>query len=116
MFVSPTKWVPMNSGGAITSIVLKGSEDGEIEAEVDPITKKATITLEELEFQELHANELWVGGKNIFDYIPNLKNVNSTNLKELNLANGTTLAEVSSKLNEVIGRLNNIAGNQSFTA
>ena len=103
-------WKYLNAEGNIKSIVLKGSEAGEIPAEVDA-NGKAVIELEELEFEELHANQLIVGGNNVFNYIPNMNIIQE--VSELDLTHGTTLNEVAQTLNALIGRIKAAASSQT---
>lgn len=104
-------WKYLNAEGIIKSIVLKGSESGEIPAKVDE-NGNAVIELEELEFDELIANSLYLNGKNIFDYIPDLSS--AKDIGRIDTTNGTTVNAIAEKLNQLIGILKGIAETQDY--
>ena len=72
---TPLTGVQQVQGGGIKSISLKGSEAGEIQAEVDEATGHATLTLEEIEYEELHTNSLYLDGTDLRELLPNISSI-----------------------------------------
>ena len=92
---------------------LKGGVEGAIPAVIED--GESVFRIDEIEFNELHARELYISNRNIFEFIPNVSVLGDQiedKLTALDLTNGTTLNAIAEKLNEVIRRLKIVAGTQ----
>ena len=97
-------------GGGIKSFTLQGAEDTHIDAEVDE-NGHATLRIEELEFEELHTQELYLDGVNIKTMIPNFQAIRNLPEAETFIPDPEgefDLETLLVKHNELVGMYNNL--------
>ncbi len=71
---------------------MKGGVDGAIPAVIED--GESVFRIDEIEFDELHAQELYISNRNIFEFIPNVSVLGDQiedKLTTLDTTNGTTI-------------------------
>lgn len=95
---------------AVTSVSLAGSLGGEIVA-VPDANGKAKLQLEELEFQELNTDVLYLHGVDITTLIPNLGRIAAgdvPNADKLDLNESYSLEDIAWKYNQLADKFNHL--------
>lgn len=93
----------------IKSISLSGIGGSKITADIDS-NGNANLSVDEIEFQEIYVNNLYLDGKNIKTVIPDLSGISE--LQEVQ--NPTRMQDIADKLNELIGLLKDAANTDSL--
>ena len=100
-----------DSGGTIKSISLVGSEGSEIPATIDS-NGHAEINIEELEFDEMWVDKLYLDGVDINSKFIDLSPVNEIQPIDMDNEEGFTMEDLANKYNELLAKLKSIASAQ----